>query len=149
MAKRLELLKDAMPNLTRAAVLVKPDNPLFKSTIPAVQAAANSLKIELQQFDARGVNEFEPAFLAMTKNRVEAVVLQEDAVFLGNLRQFVELADGQALPIAGPVECSESGWSDWIRSRFSSHVSARCGLRGQDPPWRQAHRPAGRASHQV
>ena len=62
MAKRLELLKDAMPNLTRAAVLVKPDNPLFKSTIPAVQAAANSLKIELQQFDARGVNEFEPAF---------------------------------------------------------------------------------------
>ena len=109
MAKRLELLKDAMPNLTRAAVLVKPDNPLFKSTIPAVQAAANSLKIELQQFDARGVNEFEPAFLAMTKNRVEAVVLQEDAVFLGNLRQIVELADGQALPIAGPVECSEVG----------------------------------------
>src|SRR5262245_59096059 len=83
MAKRLELLKDAMPNLTRAAVLVQPDNPLFKSTIPAVQAAANSLTIELQQFDARGVNEFEPAFLAMTRNRVEAVVLQEDAVFLG------------------------------------------------------------------
>src|SRR5262245_30541823 len=109
MAKRLELLKDVMPNLTQAAVLVKPDNPLFKSTIPVVQAAANSLKIQLQQFDARGPLEFEPAFLAMTKNRVQAVVLQEDAVFLGNLKQIVELAERQSLAIAGPVECSEAG----------------------------------------
>ena len=109
MAKRLELLKDTMPNLSRAAVLVKPDNPLFGTTLPAVQAAADSLKIELQQFDARGRNELEPAFLAMTKNHIEAVVLQEDAVFLANLRQIVELAERHSLPVAGPVEFSEVG----------------------------------------
>jgi len=109
MAKRLELLKDTMPNLSRAAVLVKPENPLFETTLPAVQAAANSLKIELQQFDARDRNELEPAFLAMTKNNVEAVVLQEDAVFLANLSHIVELAERQSLPIAGPVEFSEVG----------------------------------------
>jgi len=45
----------------------------------------------------------------MTKNNVEAVVLQEDAVFLGNLRQIVELAERQSLPVAGPVEFSEVG----------------------------------------
>ena len=109
MAKRLELLKDTMPNLSRAAVLVKPENPLFETTLPAVQAAANSLKIELQQFDARDRNELEPAFLAMTKNNVEAVVLQEDAAFLANLSHIVELAERQSLPIAGPVEFSEVG----------------------------------------
>jgi ABC-type uncharacterized transport system substrate-binding protein len=108
MAKRLELLKDAMPHLSRAAVLVKPDNPLFKSTLPA-QNAASSLMVELQQFDARGPNEFEAAFLEMTKNRIEAIVLQEDAVFLGNLKQIVELAERQSLPLAGPVECGEAG----------------------------------------
>jgi putative tryptophan/tyrosine transport system substrate-binding protein len=109
MAKRLELLKDAVPHLSRAAVLVKPDNPLFKSTLAAIQSAANSLKVDLQQFDARSPNEFEAAFLTMTRNRVEAIVLQEDAVFLGNLKQIIELAERQSLPLAGPVECSEAG----------------------------------------
>jgi putative ABC transport system substrate-binding protein len=89
MAKRLELLKDAVPHLSRAAVLVKPDNPLFKSTPAAIQSAANSLKVDLQQFDARSPNEFEAAFSTMTRNRVEAIVLQEDAVFLGNLKQII------------------------------------------------------------
>ena len=54
MAKRLELLKDAIPHITRVAVLVKPDNPLFKTTLPAIQSAADALKIELQQFVAHG-----------------------------------------------------------------------------------------------
>jgi putative ABC transport system substrate-binding protein len=61
MAKRLELLKDALPNITRVAVLVKPDNPLFKVTLPVMQRAADTLKLELQQFDARGPSDFEAA----------------------------------------------------------------------------------------
>jgi ABC-type uncharacterized transport system substrate-binding protein len=93
MAKRLELLKDTVPHMTRAAVLVKPDNPLFKATLPVIQRAADTLKIELKQFDARGQNDFKAAFAAMAKNQVEGIVVQEDAVYLANLRQIIDLAD--------------------------------------------------------
>ena len=109
MAKRLELLKDAIPHITRVAVLIKPDNPLFKATLPVIQRAADTLKVKLQQFDARGPNEFEPAIAAMVKNRIEGVVIQEDAVYLTNLRLLIDLAAKQSLPIASSGEFGEAG----------------------------------------
>jgi len=109
MAKRLELLKEAMPHITRVAILVKPDNPLFKSTLPVLEIAANSLKIELQQFGAHSPSEFEVAFLAMAKSHIDAIVFQEDAVFLGNLRAIADLAARQSLPFAGSSEFAEAG----------------------------------------
>ena len=109
MAKRLELLKEAMPNIARVAVLVKPDNPLFKATLPAIQQAADTLKIELKQFDARGPAEFGPAIAAMVENHVQAIVIQEDAVYLTNAKQIVDLATKQSLPIASSSEFGEAG----------------------------------------
>ena len=108
MAKRLELLKDAIPHITRVAVLVKPDNPLFKATLPAIQSA-DTLKIELQQFVAHGPAEFGPAMAAMAKNRVEGIIVQEDAVYLTNLRQIIDLAAKQSIPVASSGEFGEAG----------------------------------------
>jgi putative ABC transport system substrate-binding protein len=59
------------------------------------------LKIELQQFEAHSPSEFEAAFLAMAKSHIDAIVFQEDAVFLGNLSAIVDLAARQSLPFAG------------------------------------------------
>jgi putative ABC transport system substrate-binding protein len=109
LAKRLELLKEAIPHIARAAVLVKPDNPLFKSTLPVLQSAANALQLELQQFDAPGPGEFEAAFSAMAKRSVDAIVFQEDAVFLNNLKTIAELAARHSLPFAGSSEFAEAG----------------------------------------
>jgi putative ABC transport system substrate-binding protein len=109
LVKRLELLKEVLPQMTRVAILVKPDNPLFKSTLPILETAANSLKIELQRFDAHGPSDFEAAFSAMGKTRVEAIVFQEDAVFLDNLRAIGDLATRQSLPFAGSSEFAEAG----------------------------------------
>jgi ABC-type uncharacterized transport system substrate-binding protein len=109
MAKRLELLKDAIPNITRVAVLVKPDNPLFKVTLPVIQRAAETLKVELQRFDAVGPSDFDTAIAAMVKNHVEGIVIQEDAVYLTNLKQIIDLASKQSLPIASSGEFGEAG----------------------------------------
>jgi putative ABC transport system substrate-binding protein len=109
MAKRLELLKEAMPQITRVAVLVKPDNPLFRSTLPVLETAAKSLNVGLQRFDAHGPNEFAAAFSAMAKSRAQAIVLQEDAVFLGNLTAIADLAAKHSLPFAGSSEFADSG----------------------------------------
>lgn len=109
MAKRLELLKDTIPHIRRVAVLVKPDNPLFQATLPVIRRAADALKIELQQFDARDPTEFEPAIAAMARNRVEGIIVQEDAVYLTNQKQIVDLATKHSLPIASSGEFGEAG----------------------------------------
>ena len=109
MAKRLELLKDTVPHIRRVAVLVKPDNPLFKTTLPVLRRAADTLKIDLQQFDARAAAELEPAIAAMVRNRVEAIVVQEDAVYLTNQRQIVDLATKHLLPVASSGEFGAAG----------------------------------------
>jgi ABC-type uncharacterized transport system substrate-binding protein len=108
-AKRLELLKEAMPHITEVAILVKPDNPLFVSMLQGLEIAANSLKVGLQRFDAHGPSEFEAAFLAMAKRRVDAVVTAEHAVFLSNVKAIADLATRQSLPLAGFNELAEAG----------------------------------------
>jgi putative ABC transport system substrate-binding protein len=47
MGQRLELLKDAIPDIRRVGVLVKPDNPLFTATLPVIHRTAEALKVEL------------------------------------------------------------------------------------------------------
>jgi putative ABC transport system substrate-binding protein len=109
MAKRLELLKNIVPRITQVAVLVKPDNPFFDTALPALENPAKSLKMELQQFQARGPNELEAAFAAMAKARAEAVVILEDAVFVSNARAIADLAAKHRLPSAGFNELAEAG----------------------------------------
>jgi len=109
MAKRLELLKAAIPHITQVAILVKPDNPFFVPALQALETAVNSLKLGLQQFEARGPNEFEAAFSAMAKNRIDAVVILEDGVFVSNARAIADLAARHRIPSAGFNELAEAG----------------------------------------
>jgi putative ABC transport system substrate-binding protein len=109
MAKRLELLKEAMPGIAQVGVLVKPDNPLFLPTLQSLEIAAGSLGVRLQQFVARDPMEFEIAFSEMARRGVDAVVMQEDAVFVSNVRSIVDLAAKQRLPSAGFIEFAEAG----------------------------------------
>ena len=98
-AKRLELLKEAMPHITEVAILVKPDNPLYVSMLQGLEITANSLNIGLQRFDAHRPSEFEAAFLAMAKRRVDAVMIAEDAVFLSNVGAIADLAGKTVAPL--------------------------------------------------
>jgi ABC-type uncharacterized transport system substrate-binding protein len=108
-AKRLELLKEVMPHITEVAILVKPDNPLYVSMVQGLESTANSLNIGLQRFDVHRPSEFEAAFLAMAKRRVDAVLIAEDAVFLSNVGAIADLAARQSLPLAGFNEVAEAG----------------------------------------
>ena len=109
MAKRLELLKAAMPPIKKAAVLVNSGNPLFDTTLKALGITAKSLDVDLLQIRVGGLTEFETAFLAIAKERADAIVIQEDAVFVSNTKAIVDLASKQRLPLAGNVELAEAG----------------------------------------
>ncbi len=108
-AKRLELLKEAMPRITQVAVLMNPDNPTIGTIFHAMEIAAKPLKVALLRFEARGPNEFEGAFSAMAKKRVDAVALVEDPMFFSNAKGLADLAVKQRLPSIGFNEFAEAG----------------------------------------
>jgi len=109
-AKRLELLKATVPRATRIGTLINPDNPqTMASTLPALRRAAESMKVELFLFEARSPSEFEGAILAMTKERVEAVEIADDPMFLGNLRAIADIVASRRLPSTGAKEFAEAG----------------------------------------
>ena len=109
MAKRIELLNDAMPRLTQVAVLTNPDNSMTGPILQAMEVTARSLNVALHRFEVREPSELEGAFAAMAKRRVDAVVIHEDPRFVVNAKKIADLAAKQRLPSIGFGEFTEAG----------------------------------------
>src|SRR5262245_16940571 len=110
-AKRLELLKETLPRAGRVAVLREPNIPMLGATSKAMEDAAKSLKLELQVFTARGPTEFEGAFSAMAKSRIDAVLVTQSALFNVNVRAIADLAAKKRLPSVGNAMFGQAGGS--------------------------------------
>jgi putative ABC transport system substrate-binding protein len=78
--KRLELLKQAVPTVSRVAVLWNPDNPGGLSDFQATQAAAQTLRMTVQSVEVLKPADFEPAFKVMIDKQLQAVVVLTDPV---------------------------------------------------------------------
>jgi putative ABC transport system substrate-binding protein len=104
-AKRLELLKETIPDLTEVGILLNPANPMNEPIIPAMTLTAQSLKLQLHQFGARGPAELEGAFAAMAASRVGALIAFDDATLIASGPAVADLALRQRLP--------SSGWPDF------------------------------------
>lgn len=109
-AKRLALLKEALPKVSRVAVLWDPGYSDFAADWRALHAAAQALGVTLLPVEARGPEEFETAFAAMTREGVEALITFSDAMTFIHGRQLVELAARNRLPVMNPFrEITEAG----------------------------------------
>ncbi len=108
-AKRLELLKEAVPRIARVAILLNPDNPVNGPILQAVDATANALKVEVQQVEARGPKDFEGVFSAVARRRMDALMVQDDGMLIANARGLAELAAKKRLPSTGFKEFAEAG----------------------------------------
>jgi putative ABC transport system substrate-binding protein len=98
--KELELLKEIVPKVRRVAILSNPASPVQPLFIREVNGAARSLAVQLQLLEVRGPNEFEGAFAAMAKERVGALLVVADAVFVFHRTRLVDLAARSRLPAA-------------------------------------------------
>ena len=107
--KQIELLKEIFPRARRFAFLMNPDNPSSAPTYSTTEGAAKLLKVELHRFTTRGPAEFDGAFSAMVKARVDAVVVQNDAVLTTHAGSIAELAAKRRLPVASGRELTEAG----------------------------------------
>jgi len=96
--KRLELLKEIIPGLSRLAIL---HNPTFSGTTLAVQetqVVAQKLRVRLQLVEARGPNDLDHAFTAMTRERAEALMVLADPILLTYATRIATLAVRHQLP---------------------------------------------------
>jgi putative ABC transport system substrate-binding protein len=96
--KRLALLKEIVPNLSRLAILMNPDNPSGATFLADTERAARQLGIELQTLNARSADEIERAFAVDTGHRADALVVFDDPVVWGHRAQIVALAAARKIP---------------------------------------------------
>ena len=73
--KRLELLKEVVPNLSRVTILGSKAQQSYAESVKETQLAATVLKLELQYLDVSGPKDIEPAFRAAEKRRAEAMLM--------------------------------------------------------------------------
>ena len=108
--KRLELLKEVVPKVSRVAVLQHPDNPASAPMLREVEARARALGVRLQILGVRNPAEIDSAFAAMTRERAGALLTLSDAIFDNQQRQILELAAKRRLPaIFGNRQYAEAG----------------------------------------
>ena len=97
-AKRLELLKEAVPNMSRVAFLWNPANPDQKFSLNEAQAGARALGVTLHSVEARSREELEQAFAAMRQSRPSALLMTADAVHQRHIGRIVAFASETRLP---------------------------------------------------
>ena len=96
--KRLELLKEIVPNLSSIAVFSNPRNPQQKIEMKEMQTAAQAMGLQLHPFEISTEDELEDAFIAMNKAAVQALILLTDLIFFSQRKRTVELASKYKLP---------------------------------------------------
>ena len=96
--KQLELLKEAVPKVSRVAVLWNPNNRAAGPSLREAEVAARSLKLQLQLLEVRSPDEFESAFSAMTRERAGALLVVTDGMFFFNRTRLADFATKSRLP---------------------------------------------------
>lgn len=96
--KRLELLKEVVPGLSRVAVLWNAANPDKARDVEETQAQARALGLELQSLETRGPKDFESAFQSATRKRAGALLTLADSLTITHQSRIVDLAEKSRLP---------------------------------------------------
>jgi putative tryptophan/tyrosine transport system substrate-binding protein len=99
LGKRLELLKETVPQSTRIAVLANPANPAYQDNMANLTVAARGLGLSLHVVEVRRADELDTAFAAMTRAEADALIVLEDSLVLSTLGgQIAERATTARLP---------------------------------------------------
>ena len=108
--KRLELVKDTLPNLSRVGILWNPDFAPNPARLLSMREAAPALGLTLVPVEARGLEALEQAFATMARERAQVLVVLSDGVLFNCRGQIGVMAVRDRLPtIAAAREYAESG----------------------------------------
>jgi putative ABC transport system substrate-binding protein len=96
--KRLQLLKEVNPQLTRVAVFWNPDHPFHAKAVEILKAIAPSLSLELSFMGVRTPEQFGPAFSDVSLAKAQALYVVEDPIFFAHRMPLLKLASSARLP---------------------------------------------------
>ena len=96
--KYLELLKESLPKVSRVAVLWNPANAAHPSLVREAESSARTLGLQLQLAGVRGPDEVDNALAAMARERVGALMVLPDSMFVAERTRLAELATKHRLP---------------------------------------------------
>jgi putative tryptophan/tyrosine transport system substrate-binding protein len=96
--KRLGILRDLLPTVTKIAVLVNPKRPGVEAQIAQVQEAASALGLAFHILNASSERDFDPAFQAAAQQHDGALLVAPDAMFLDRRVQIADLAMRYKIP---------------------------------------------------
>jgi putative ABC transport system substrate-binding protein len=98
-AKRLELLKEAVPKASRVAVLWNPSTPWHTTMLRQLHGAAPSLRLELVPVAVHGPSEFEAAFAVIARERIDGIFWGDNPIFSAHQKQLLDLVAKMRLPM--------------------------------------------------
>jgi putative tryptophan/tyrosine transport system substrate-binding protein len=101
--KRLEYLKEIIPQLAKVAMIVNPTNPISKFYVEQSNAAGPKLGLTCKPYNVGTLGGLEPAFDAMVGDRMEAVFFNAESLFYVGRKTIAELALARKLPSCGYV----------------------------------------------
>jgi putative ABC transport system substrate-binding protein len=106
-AKRLEILKEAVPTATRVAFLWNPDHR--DNELPEAQRAASALQVDLKPMAMRSPREIDDVLRAAHEENARALYIVSSRLTSRNLKRFVDFAAAHRLPLIG-------GWGAWTEA---------------------------------
>jgi putative ABC transport system substrate-binding protein len=102
-SKRLELLRQLLPNSAVVALLINPDNPLGAFERSEAEAASKATGMPLEIITARSAPEIDAAFAALRQRNIGSIVISVDTFYFGQNDQIAALAARHRLPAIGPL----------------------------------------------
>jgi putative ABC transport system substrate-binding protein len=100
--KRLELLKEIVPRLSRVAILLNPANPISALGWKEALAPAEALHLKLESVEVKAAEEFDAALEAIARQRPGAIFIIADQFLLASRAQIVDFAGRRSLPAMYP-----------------------------------------------
>ena len=107
--KRLELLKEAMPRVSRVAILSNPQHPGEQRELRETQSTARAMGMTLDYYQTRTSAEFDAAYDAISKQNVNGLLVFPEAVTLANRQGIIGFAAKRRLP-------SMLGWKEFVEA---------------------------------
>ena len=107
--KRLELLKEAVPTVSRVAILANPAHPGEQRELGETQSTARTLGTVLQYHQVKAISDFDAAFDAITKDNANALLVFPEATTMQHRKQIAEFATKRRLP-------SMFAWKEYIEA---------------------------------
>jgi ABC-type uncharacterized transport system substrate-binding protein len=110
-SKRLQLLKQALPKVTRVGLLVNPNARTGVNEQKVIEQAATQLRVKIFPVAATEIGEIEAAFAVLSKNRVEALLVTQQVLFVVSGRKHIlAFASKYRIPVIGSrVEFTDEG----------------------------------------